>query len=420
MKKNVGVCVSIPRLDAVQQVAGKPCYGADVNMEGMLICKIKRSDRASAKILRLDVSKAQALPGVEAVVTHKDLANNIYGVNVFDQPYFASDTVRQYSDALAAVAAVDEKTALKALELIEVDYKDLPIVTNPIEAMEPACYKVQGGESNIIENITITNGDVEKGFAESKYIFEQRITTPGVEHCSIEPHAAIAYIDSSTDELVIRTSMQKPFEMATDISRMLGRPISSVRVFASAIGGGFGGKNEPSLEPSIALLTVKTGKPVKCEYTREDEFNCSTIRHPYIMHYKTGIAENGKILAREVNIISDCGPYVSWGASTLHKASIHACGPYDIPNTRVNGKLVYTNNPVGGAMRGFGVTQLGFAYEVHTTYCAEKINMDPVEFRRINIIHDGSQLPTGMIMNIVTVEDCLNKVIEMAKEGGDW
>jgi len=415
-----GIGISRPRHDAYLQVTGKSRYGADIDMPGMLICKIKRSERVHAKIVGIDLTRAEALPGVRAVITGKDFPNNIYGVTHLDQPIMADTVTRQYFDAIAAVAADTEEIADEAVRLIHVEYEDLPAIFDVEEAMKPDSYKIHGGESNIATKLKIVRGDVDKGFAESAYIVEQHLSTPGVEHAAIETHACITYLDEEAGQLVIRSSVQKPFEVAADTAKALARPMNSLRVIASAIGGGFGGKNEITIEPLCALLTLKTGCPVRGEFSREDEFNCSSIRHPYKVYYKTGISKDGLILARKARIISDSGAYVLWGASTLTKASVHACGPYEIPNTEVEGFLVYTNNPVGGAMRGFGVTQLGFAYEVHTEYCAGKIGMDSVAFRRANLIKDGSMLPTAMIMNIVTVEETLDKAIELAKKEGDW
>lgn len=418
--KTYGIGVSRPRNDAVFQVTGKSKYGGDIDLPDMLICKIKRAERVHAKILKIDTSKAELLPGVKAVVTGKDMPNNLYGVTSFDQPIMSDSVVRQYYDSVAAVAAETEEIAEAALKLIEVEYENLPGIFSIEDALKEESYKIHGGDTNIAKELHIQRGDVKKGFAESKYIIEQELTTPGIEHVSIEPHACITYLDIETGQLVIRSSMQKPFELATDVARALNRPINTIHAKVSAIGGGFGGKNEITAEPICALLTLKTKRPVRCEYTREDEFNCTSIRHPYRMYYKTGIAEDGEILARHVKIYSDSGAYVLWGSSTLTKASVHGCGPYDIPNTLVDSYLLYTNNPVGGAMRGFGVTQLGFAYEVHTEYCANQIGMNSLDFRRLNMIKDGSELPTAMVMNIVTVEETLDYAINLAKEGGDW
>jgi len=411
---------SVPRTDAALQVTGKSQYGGDVHIPGMLYCKIKFSDKAHAKIKRLDVSKAEALPGVHAVITAKDVPYNVFGMFIKDQQMFRTDSVMQFSDYLAAVAAESVEIAEQAVSLIEVDYEDLPIVTDPEAAMHDDAYNIHGGDTNIAFYRHIETGNVEEGFADADLIVKQDLSTPGIEQAPLEPHAAVAYVEDTSGDLIIRSSMQKPFELAGDVAKAIDWPISKVRVIASAIGGGFGGKNEPTMEPAIALLAIKTGRPIKCEYTREEEFMASSVRHAYRIHYMTGLKRDGTIIARQVRIVSDSGPYVLWGASTLSKASIHSCGPYDIPNMKVDGYLVYTNNPVGGAMRGFGVTQLGFAYEAHTDFCAKELGMDPIAFRRKNLIKDGSKLPTEMKMNIVTVGECLDKAIALAEKGGDW
>jgi len=381
---------------------------------------IKRSDRAHAKIKRLDITKAAALPGVAAIVTADDVVDNVLGMFVKDQQHFVTDTVRQFSDVIAAVAAETREIAEQACQLIEIDYEDLPVISSIEEAMAEDAYKIHGGDSNVVYHRPIVNGDVEEGFSKSDLIVEQHLSTPGVEHACIEPRAGIVYIDEISGDLVIHATMQKPFDTTADTAKAIGWPLNKVRGIVAAIGGAFGGKNEVAHEPAMALLALKTGRPVKHEFTREDEFNASSVRHAYKMHYRTGLTKEGKIMAREVNIVSDTGPYVTWGVSTLSKAAIHACGAYDIPHMKIDGKLVYTNNPIGGAMRGFGVTQMGFAYEAHTDYCARQLGMDPVEFRRINMMHDGSKLPTEMKIQTVTVEACLDKAIDLAKERGDW
>ena len=190
--------------------------------------------------------------------------------------------------------------------------------------------------------------------------------------------------------------------------------MNNIRVVTTAVGGGFGGKNELTMEPLLALLAMKTGKPVKMAFTREDEFEVSTVRHPYLLKYKSGLKKDGTLVARQVEIISDSGAYVSWGESTLTKACVHAAGPYRIPHVRIDGYVVYTNKPVGGAMRGFGVTQLGFAYEVHMDTLAAEIGLDPVEFRLKNLFVDNCALPTGQVLETVTVTECVNRAVELS------
>lgn len=402
----------LPRHDAVLQVTGKAIYGDDISRPGMLFAKALRSKHAHAKILNIDTSAAERMPGVKAVITAKDIPHNCFGFTHQDQPILADDEVRFYGDALAAVAAVSKEVAEEALNLIKVDYEVLPAVFDPVEAMKDGAPLVNG-KSNIASHLKIRNGDVEIGWKESDIIIEETIKTQMCEHAHIEPHAGIAEVNAM-GELVIHASVQRPFLIASDLSKILKMPMNKIQIVSTAIGGGFGGKNEITFEPFIALLAIKTGKPVKMVYTREDEFIASTVRHPYITHYKTGVKKNGKLVARQVEIISDSGAYVSWGESTLTKASVHAAGPYRIPHVKIDGYLVYTNNPVGGAMRGFGVPQLGFAYEAHTDTIAAELGIDPVEFRLMNCIVDGSSLPTGQVVNIVSSKDTIKKAVEMA------
>jgi CO/xanthine dehydrogenase Mo-binding subunit len=313
---------------------------------------------------------------------------------------------------VAAVAATCWEAAQDAIELIKVDYELLPAVFDPIEAMKPDAPKVHG-ETNIATRVKIRSDDIEQGWKESDVIFEEKITTPMVEHAHIEPHAATTEL-SPYGELLVTGTTQRPFACASDLGKILKIPMSKIRVISTAVGGGFGGKNEITMEPCIALLTLKTGKPVKMIFTREDEFIASTVRHPYITKYKSGLKNDGTLVARQVEIISDCGAYVSFGNSTLTKACVHGAGPYRIKYVCIDGWLVYTNNPVGGAMRGFGVTQLGFAYEVHTDTIAAEMGLDPLEFRLKNLFVDNCSLPTGQVVKEVTLTECIKQAVGLA------
>lgn len=408
---------SFPKRESDYIVTGKARYGADFRMEGMLHCKIKHSERAHARILSVDTTQAEQLPGVYAFCTAKDFRCNYHGPTVQDEPFMAEDVVLGYCDSIIAVAADSAETAEKAIALIRVEYEDLPGVFDPAEAMGEDSPKLHG-KSNVAAEVNIISGDVKSGFAKSSHIFEQTLTTPINEHAFIEPHAAVAYLDR--DELVVRTSVQRPALISADLALAIGWPQNKIHMMTEAVGGGFGGKNEISFEHILAVLAIKTGRPVKMAYTREEEFDCSTTRHPYRVTIRSGVDDEGRLLAREVEILSDCGPYVGLGKQTLEKGCIHGCGPYAIPNTRVHGTLVYTNNSFGSAMRGFGVTQLGFVYEVHTDYIARQLGIDPVRFREINLIRDGDALPTGMVMQAVNVRETMARAIELARKGGDW
>ncbi len=403
---------SYPRSDAVLQVTGKSQYGQDVFRPGMLHALILRSQHAHAKVLKIDTSAAEKLAGVKAVITHKDVPHNRFGFSHQDQPLLVDEKVRHYGDAVAAVAAESWEAAEEALRLIKVDYQPLPAVFDPLEAMKPDAPKIHG-ESNQASHLKIRTGDVEQGWKESDVIFEERMSTPMVEHAHIEPHAAYAEILPS-GELLVMTAVQRPFLVASDLGKLLQMPMNNIRVVTTAVGGGFGGKNEFSMEPILAILAMKTGKPVKMVFTREDEFNASTVRHPYLLKYKSGLKKDGTLVARQVEIVSDSGAYVSWGESTLTKACVHAAGPYRIPHVRIDGYVVYTNKPVGGAMRGFGVTQLGFAYEVHMDTLAAELGLDPVEFRLKNLLVDNCALPTGQVLETITVSECVKRAVELS------
>ena len=403
---------SFSRSDAVLQVTGKSLYADDYSPPGMLYAKILRSRHVHAKILKLDTSKAEQLAGVKALITARDCPHNRWGFTHQDQPVLADDKVRFLGDAVAAVAATSWEAAEEALTLIEVDYEPLPAVFDPREAMKPDAPKIHG-DSNIASHLKIRNGDITQGWKDSDVVFEEEISTQMVEHAHLEPHAAVAEVTAS-GEVVVHSAVQRPFLIASDLGKILQMPMNKIRVVSTAVGGGFGGKNEISMEPHIVLLAMKTGKPVKMKYTREDEFEVSTVRHPYLTKYKSGLKKDGTLVARQVEIVSDSGAYVSWGASTLTKAAVHAAGPYRIPHVCIDGYLVYTNKPIGGAMRGFGVTQLGFAYEVHMDTIAAEMGLDPLEFRLKNVLVDNCALPTGQVVELVTLKECMERAVELA------
>ncbi|MDI6825123.1 MAG: molybdopterin-dependent oxidoreductase [Bacillota bacterium] len=410
----------LPRYDGVLQVTGRATYGIDLSRPGMLHARMLRSPWPHARIVGVDVSAALRVPGVRAVVTAADVPYNRFGFTHLDQPVLAEDKVRYRGDAVAAVAATTLDEAEEALEAIRVEYEPLPAVFDPVEALEPQAPKVHG-ESNIAERINIQFGDVERGWADSDEIIEETFRTQMVEHCHLEPHAGLAEVDER-GVITVHSSVQRPFLIAADLSKILRVPMNRVRVVVTAVGGGFGGKNEITFEPVLALLALKTGRPVKMVYSREEEFRATTVRHPYILQYRSGVKRDGTLVARHVKITSDCGAYVSWGAWTLSKAAIHAAGPYVIPNVRIEGLLVYTNNNVGGAMRGFGVPQVAFAYESHTDTLAAALGMDPVEFRLKNLLRDGGTLPTGQVLDRVTLLDTMKAAVDMAgwKEAIRW
>jgi CO/xanthine dehydrogenase Mo-binding subunit len=270
---------------------------------------------------------------------------------------------------------------------------------------------VHPGKSNIYNRLVIRRGDVEAGFAQSDHVFESRFTTQMVEHVSMEPHAAIAEWDAN-GRVTIWATIGRITLARGDLARTLKLPMNRIRLIGTIVGGNFGGKNEISQEPVLALLSKKAGRPVKGVFTRTDEFVSSTVRHPFVMDYRTGVAKDGRILARTARLILDGGAYCSWSETTLGKSCILAPGPYNIPNVRSEAIVVYTNKTVCGAMRGFGAPQVCFAYESQMDEIATALGMDPLAIRVRNAFAEGSISPTGQVLHSVVVKESLLRAAE--------
>ncbi len=385
---------------------GQTKYIDDMYLPGMLFAKIKRAGVASARIISIDTSAAEKLPGVMAVVTGKDIPVNSFGPSLKDQPVLADERVFYAGDGVAAVAAVTEQIAADALELIKVEYEELTPVLDPLESLKLETPGVHAPSANIYGHKIIKKGDIEKGFAASDHIFEGSFRTQMVEHVPLEPHSSIAQWDAN-GRLTIYSTLGRITLGRADIARTLGIPMSRIRVVATVVGGNFGGKNEITTEPVLGLLSKKTGRPVKCTFTRPEEFHSSTTRHPLIMDYKTGVTKDGKILARKIRLVLDGGAYCSWSETTLGKACILSAGPYQIDNLVAEAFVVYTNKTMTGAMRGFGAPQVCFAYESHMDDMAKALNLDPLEFRLKNVLTEGSLSPTSQTLHSVVVKESL-------------
>jgi len=274
--------------------------------------------------------------------------------------------------------------------------------------MREDAHKVHAPNSNIYATKSIRKGDVEKGFAESDHIFEQTFATQMVEHVSLEPHAAIADWDAN-GRLTVWCTIGRITLARADMARTLKIPMSRIRLIGTVVGGNFGGKNEITQEPVLALLAKKSGRPVKGVYTRGEEFTSTTTRHPIVMDYKTGMMKDGRIHARKIRLVLDGGAYCSWSETTLGKACILAPGPYNIPNVVAEAFVVYTNKTMTGAMRGFGAPQVCFAYESHMDDIAKALGIDPLEIRLMNAFNEGSSSPTGQVLHSVVVKESLEK-----------
>jgi len=396
----------VTRPDGRLHGLGQTKYIDDLSFPGMLYAKIKRAGIASARIKRIDTRAAEAMPGVMAVLTGREIPVNSFGPSLQDQPVLADERVFHAGDGVAAVAAVTEQIALEALERIQVEYELLPAVFDPLTALQDDAPRVHPPKSNIYATKTIRKGDLEKGFAASDRIFEGRFRTQMVEHASLEPHAAIAQWDPN-GRVTLWSTLGRITLGRVDIARTLKLAVNRVRIIATIVGGNFGGKNEITQEPVLALLSKKTGRPVKGVFTRGEEFVATTTRHPFVMEYKTGVTKDGRILARKVRLVLDGGAYCSWSETTLGKAAILSAGPYRIDNLLVEAFVVYTNKTMTGAMRGFGAPQVCFAYESHMDDMASALGLDPLDIRLLNVFDEGSLSPTGQVLQSVVARQSL-------------
>ena len=393
------------RVDGRMHGLGQTQYIDDLAFPGMLHARIKRAGIASARIVRIDTSAAEALPGVMAVLTGRDIPVNSFGPSLQDQPVLAAERVCHAGDGVAAVAAVTEQIAQDALDRVKVEYDPVPAVLDPLAAMRENSPKVHPA-GNIYATKVIRKGDIEQGFAKSDRVFEGRYRTQMVEHAALEPHAAIAAWDPN-GRVTVWCTIGRITLARADLARTLKIPMNRIRMIGTIVGGNFGGKNEITQEPVLALLSKKTGRPVKGVYTRGEEFTATTTRHPFIMDYRTGVTKDGRILARKVRLVLDGGAYCSWSETTLGKAAILAAGPYQIANVLVEAHVVYTNKTMTGAMRGFGAPQVCFAYESQMDEIAQALGLDPLEIRLRNAFVEGSLSPTGQVLHSVVVRESL-------------
>jgi len=396
------------RPDSRPHITGQTRYIDDMSFPNMLHMKILRSEYAHARILSIDVSEAEKMPGVAATVTGREIPVNSFGPSYQDQPVLADDKVRHMGDGVVAVAAETEQQAKDALAKIKVEYEPLPLVLDPLEAMKDDSSKIHG-DTNIYASKTIRKGDVEKAFADADLVVEDRFTTQMVEHVPMEPHATIAMWQPD-GRLKILSSLGRITLGRADMARTLDMPVNRIQVVGTIVGGNFGGKNEITTEPILALLARKTGRPVKGVYTREDEFISSTTRHPFVMDFKTGVTSDGRIIGRKVRIVADGGAYCSWSETTLGKGAILSVGPYRIDNLEVKAYAVYTNKTTCGAMRGFGAPQVCFGYESQMDDIASQLDIDPLEIRLRNAFGEGSASPTGQELHSVAVRESLDMV----------
>jgi 4-hydroxybenzoyl-CoA reductase subunit alpha len=408
----------VPKVDAADKALGRSQYIADMSFPNMLYGKILRSPYPHARVLNVDLSKALALPGVKAAITGKDLLGVKYGIVPFaaDETGLAIDKVRHIGDSVAAVAAIDEETAEEALSLIRVDYEELPAVFDPEEAMQPGAPKIHEVENNISARLVKNFGDVEKGFQESYLVREDRYRTQPNNHAPIEPHGCISVYDPA-GKLTIWCSTQIPFFLRRNLAKTMGMPERQVRVIKTVVGGGFGQKIDMfASDLCSAMLSKITGRPVKITISREEVFLSTRQRHPMIINIKTGTRRDGTLLAQQVRLIADGGGYNSTAPLVVTLSGYFLMIPYILENLRYEAMHVYTNKPVGGAMRGHGIPQVRFAVESHLDALAEELGIDPVELRMRNALYVGYAHPAQYRINTCGFKDAIAAVAE----GLDW
>jgi len=401
---------SIPRKDGLGKTTGDTKFFSDMILPNMLWAKVVRSKYPHALIRKIDVSKAESLPGVVTVLTHKDVPGlNGFGIVIPDQPVLCSDKVRFLGDAISVIAAESKEIAETAAQLVDVDYEPLPVVTDPVEAMKPEATKVHAN-GNILRHETVRNGNVLQAFQKAAVIVEHTYRTPRQMHMFLETEAGIGMLDENGN-VVLYVGGQAPYRDQMQVARALGIRPEKVRVISTPVGGAFGGKEENTVQIHLALLTSKTKRPVKLVWTREESGSAGIKRHPMIITTKTAADREGNLIANQVKIIADTGAYASLGPTVLDVAVENSCGAYKIPNVDIDAYLVYTNNGVSGAFRGFGSVQVNFALESNMDMIAEKLGMDRLELRKKNVLREGDTGSFGYpIRGSVGVYETLLKV----------
>lgn len=390
---------------AIAKLTGQLKFTDDLSFPGMLYGVALRSPLPHARVIKVDVSKAEKMPGVVRVLTAKDVpGRNRYGLLVRDQPIFCDEVVRYVGDALALVVAETQEQARAAVKAIEVELDPLPVISDPEQALQPDApvlheyLRQQYPETpNVLRHHRVYKGDIEKGFSEAEIILEGDYRVPFIDHAYMELECSIG-VPEENGEITVYCGSQGPTFDRDQVAEALGIDPAKVRIAHRYVGGGFGGKEDVAGQVLAGVAAYVTGRPVKVLFTREESLRVHHKRHAEKMHYKVGATRDGRLVAAEVKILGDTGAYASTGEAVLFRSSTFACGPYVVPHVKVDAYAVHTNNPTCGAFRGFGGTQVAFASEVHLQKLIDALGMDPFEFRLKNAIDLGKATITGHVL----------------------
>ena len=420
----------VTRIDVDEKVTGTATYGYDLVLPDMLHGKVLFSTRAHARIVRIDLEKARRHPGVVAVISGDDTPWT-HGESIKDKPFLAQGKVRYIGEPVAAVAAVDEDTAQAALKLIEVEYEDLPAYFTPEEACQPgavaiheefedyrkAPFIVGAPMPNVCEHFKLRTGDTAEGFRQSDMVLEEKYYVPIIQHAAMEPHSAHAQVDPDSGRVTVWVANDAPFRALTEVSEALGLPQEQIRLINPLQGGGFGSKGGLKLEPIAMGLAFHTGgRPVRVKFNREETFISTLVRHEATVHIKSGVKNDGTLMARHMTLYWGGGAYAEKSPTVCIRGSLPSPGPYRIPHVHVDGYAVYTNKPVAGAYRGYGIPQGAWATEQHMDELARRLAMDPVDFRLKNVFVDGDMAYWGEQLHNVGLTETLTK----AAAAIDW
>ena len=399
----------IDRVDALDKVLGRPLYAGDINIPGALFGCVVRSARSHALIRGIDTRAAMAFPGIAKILSCNDIpGENIFGIIKKDQSYLAQDRVRYIGEPILIVLGETEEVARKASQLIRIEYEEIEAIKDPF--MSGASTTLIHEKGNLLSHRKVIKGDIDKGFQEADVVVEHVYGTTWLDHAFMETEAGIGYPDNK-GRIVVVSSTQNIHYKQKEIARLLAIPEERVEVIQATTGGGFGGKLDVTVEGFIALSVYHTRRPVVIGYTREESLLSNTKRHPLYIEYKTGAKKDGTITAIKVGITGDTGPFASYGETVCLRAAVHATGPYEIPNIHVDSRMFFTNNPISGAMRGFGVPQLAFAHESQMDEVALMLGIDTLDIRVKNALKKGSLTATSQVLqNSVGIVETLRRI----------